>query len=822
MTSSPALPSPSHLFGGIRKRTYSIEVYDFTETDPVARKPVTARRTSGKRKFAFEGESDAPSEMGALKSSRKPGNTSLKEATNTEDGNEIAKGIKQDAVKPKRPRAKKDGVQTKIPKGRVTKPITTGHEKPAGSGSRKAERRPRSSENGPDGKAEKLCGDDGLSASEDLCLEKALKRKARWSPPKDTIAVVDLSETMEGITEGVAQIPEMESSGNFESICRAFGFDDKSKASTSTRPFTVSTSGKQLESQSRRLGAETSDILRALGYHSAGKDSDTTKSGSAPMTKTSKTQGRTKVTEKLATTTAVASDVNGQPKPKTKLPKKKAKTITEQATAPYALDRPQPLEAPLLNYFSPETRVGDKHDPDSTKSTSHQQPVSGADTACPRGKAGVKQKTSKPRTKTKKIAPQIQPRLLSPRSACKQIEDQDFLFGTSSQLARQDPSAFHKDLQRLTDMSEGTGEPSRKNNTTARSGDDKLSGFKTSRSLWSVAAGDKSTSIAPEDPADNEGHVQKSVVPDASRGLQCMQKEGESRGEANAQLERPDFEGYATTQLASELASYGFKPTKSRKRMIALMEKCWEGKQRIALKALEANTHVPPSDDPASASSRQEMECAKAAITEQPTCGPVSAPKALMPSVTPKRPRKKAKQAAPIDVDPTGLQNPPVRTRGGLSTVPESPLQDSMPPPTAVAMTGKTTEFPKPSSLPSGPPSPTGSVRSLTSSSPFAIAITSAAPDDAAVQARRFASITRAIRSEAPSAASATPTWHEKILMFDPIVLEDLAVWLNTQGLGAIGEDFEVGPAEVKSWCLQNSICCLWRENMWGNGRTRR
>ncbi|ERF72568.1 hypothetical protein EPUS_02850 [Endocarpon pusillum Z07020] len=55
------------------------------------------------------------------------------------------------------------------------------------------------------------------------------------------------------------------------------------------------------------------------------------------------------------------------------------------------------------------------------------------------------------------------------------------------------------------------------------------------------------------------------------------------------------------------------------------------------------------------------------------------------------------------------------------------------------------------------------------------------------------------------------PTFHQKILMYDPIILEDLAAWLNTEGFKCIGEDREVGPIEVREWCEDRGICCLWR-----------
>jgi len=88
-------------------------------------------------------------------------------------------------------------------------------------------------------------------------------------------------------------------------------------------------------------------------------------------------------------------------------------------------------------------------------------------------------------------------------------------------------------------------------------------------------------------------------------------------------------------------------------------------------------------------------------------------------------------------------------------------------------------------------------------------------------QTELFTHITKAIKSIPPSTSSSQPNWHEKILLYDPIVLEDLAVWLNTGGLQSVGWDGEVDPAKVKSWCESKSICCLWRENLRGGARSR-
>jgi hypothetical protein len=59
------------------------------------------------------------------------------------------------------------------------------------------------------------------------------------------------------------------------------------------------------------------------------------------------------------------------------------------------------------------------------------------------------------------------------------------------------------------------------------------------------------------------------------------------------------------------------------------------------------------------------------------------------------------------------------------------------------------------------------------------------------------------------------------MLLYDPVVLEDLAAWLNTGELTRLGYDEEVSPAEVKRWCESRSVICLWKVNLRGKERKR-
>lgn len=123
------------------------------------------------------------------------------------------------------------------------------------------------------------------------------------------------------------------------------------------------------------------------------------------------------------------------------------------------------------------------------------------------------------------------------------------------------------------------------------------------------------------------------------------------------------------------------------------------------------------------------------------------------------------------------------------------------------------------------------------------------------IKGQTFERITAHIRSLPPTNDPKKPTWHEKILMYDPIILEDLTSYLNThtsiriykkatqkqikswnQMLKANGDAIlsvsesggEVLAIEkdleafmVQGWCESMSVCCIWGEGR-GKGGVRK
>jgi Slx4 endonuclease len=83
-----------------------------------------------------------------------------------------------------------------------------------------------------------------------------------------------------------------------------------------------------------------------------------------------------------------------------------------------------------------------------------------------------------------------------------------------------------------------------------------------------------------------------------------------------------------------------------------------------------------------------------------------------------------------------------------------------------------------------------------------------------AARATLFAAITKAIR-QAPRGSISGPSWHERMLLFEPVVLEDLTDWLNGAGLRVQrkGGKEELEPWMVRQWCDEQSVCCVWKFN---------
>ncbi|KAH7156462.1 hypothetical protein EDB81DRAFT_685033 [Dactylonectria macrodidyma] len=572
---------------------------------------------------------------------------------------------------------------------------------------------------------------------------------------------------------------------------------------------------------------------------------------------------------------------------KRKAPKKKPRTITELATAAYKTST-------QLDDVHPSGSVVD-HFPSNDAGL-----VAVANDPTKKGR-GNPSSRKRPSRATKKKAAPPKPILLSPGAALDQVAKQNFLFGTSSQLAREPSPTTLRGVQSAirrsnqdnfddftTPINSDAVEPPEQRprlwDAAARDAEGDLFDIEVVNLIESspqlpqanaisdpfgyfrnggqggavplaeVAASEStdsfinmsdilpSTGKMPVQSQDGDSLFFSGSDASASNKTQnpaklsnstsapANQPSGSQRGTSFVdQPSRPKYELLTDVQLAKEVKTYGFKPIKRRSAMISLLDQCWQSKVRIgqadlhtsaamsttASKPTETNNLAPTISPGKRPQGRPRKNSVSASEPQEP-------PPSAQPLDTPKRPRGRPRKdsASPSPVTKS-RSKPKLRSpkRGVVSPGRKKSEREAV------------IEIPD-SASDNGSnfaSSPDSSVEQMFSSPPtldLSLSVAddtdlslSASPNDQ--QAALFDHITEAIKSTPRTTDPANPSWHEKILLYDPIVLEDLAAWLNSGELTRIGFDGEVSPGEVKKWCESKSVCCLWKVNLRGKERKR-
>ena len=724
--------------------------------------------------------------------------------------------------------AESDEVQTKIKKSKITKP---GASKRVDK-SKKTSALTRMPSEAKPAASEPLTGtqaEDAQAREEfrDLCLEKAIPRKKDWTPVKDTAQSNIHIDAIEGhpFSAPVSNTPEAT-----ESLSTCFGklMDDYSF-------------GEQV-----KCAATTFVGIRKRDGESIVK--------------------RRKI-ELLNGTNGPPSAEKAQ---RTKSPKKKAQTVTGKATAPFV-----PVEhssaSSLLQYFGTPTVAAE------VEMNGQDDPIVTPVFAARRSSVTKAAKSKRITTKANKTTKQPQPLLLSPESAMKTASNQELVFGTSSQLAREESPAFVEQVrqgisQSLDDECKLLDEPS------ARYKPYNSLALTRSKDLWSVASRSLDgallnaevvdLSITPKPCTDlpklkptleafelpetkqetqvNSGHdavvadIPTAPAPriDASPTPQ-QQAQGPDliipRSIAEAALKKrprtrspvkrvtngkslpdqmPNFKGYTDVQLSKEVASYGFKSIKKREAMITLLERCWESKVSMALQEVPTGGNIcRPSTSKADAMDEESKQKGPAKRKGRPPKAVAALPPTSEEGIDAplKKPRGRPRKDSNSTSTPTKRKRTVVSPNKSSATATAAALAadeiyDSSPP----------TPSP-PRRRPRSKPPPQLSLSQIVSTSANHTNVAKSKLNEA----RLFPEVTKAITSFPPSHDPDTLTFHQKMLMYEPIVLEDLTAWLNTEGLNRIGEDGEVSTEQVKAWCEARSVCCLWRENLRGGARAR-
>ncbi|KAM0466546.1 hypothetical protein ACHAPV_000049 [Trichoderma viride] len=668
--------------------------------------------------------------------------------------------------------------------------------------------------------------------NEPLRLEPAMIRRLDWTPPSNRTLAIHELQSSSAIKD--THSPEFqEEDKNFEQILDAYKCTDSLQQDTSTP------------------SGEGANVL-----------------------------GKRKLLEMVVTTAApaaVSAEAKEKSPVKQKAPRKRPRTITEIATSAYRIPDPlEPVPGAMNDFFVTITH-NDPDDPDdpATKDES---------------KKKTKRKTTKAAAKKKKKLSPPSPILLPPAEALQEVARQDFVFGTSSQLALENSPTFLRDLQAAmrrsnrvdyVDLdsplnSDGIELPERKrlwvagardidgdlfdleiNKITERSSqplpapydDEDPFGYigrdtKTTLPLKNdvgVQAGPPSSPLISvltngakpieihDDSisADGECPVESPLkqVSKPADGTQSS-KTHELGGPSNSDQtqhhsSKPSFELFTDAQLSKEVASYGFKAIKSRQAKISLLEQCWQSRSSIqqpnstrafttsaatGKSALDNSVRTPrgrPRKN--SASSTPEIQ---------------EPPPSAQPPVSPSKPRGRPKKSV------TAAK----RTTAGASKGKKASPKASTETPTAPKRKPKATKV-----IVEIPDSASDSEHSLSSDPasspglPFSqprVDLSTSVMDDTDLnlsgdQSLGYEYITKAVQSAPRTTDPKDPSWHEKILLYDPIVLEDLTTWLNCGQLTRVGFDGEVSTMEVKQWCESKSICCLWKVNLRGKERKR-
>ncbi|KAL8696511.1 MAG: hypothetical protein Q9224_002757 [Gallowayella concinna] len=835
LSSSPGLPSLSKLVGGILQPTRRRAIYSeasprftgaksvpqpansteqnfthssneapFSEAKNSLQSPAAKTAMTGAEKIRKESEkSDKPNarRKNAVSSkTKKSSDTAVAVGAGSVESGDVC-------VENKQPKKPKKNDQTKLKKAKVTKP---------GSRSITSKRPKKTFVEDLLGTASNECEIDAnvlesktspvLYNESGLGLVEAVKRRRDWTPAKHMSEDHELSNETEGAWS--ALIP--------------------------------------CGSPSLVRHMDESDFAKRLGEFGFANSGPQAVSLVLPASRDSHGEAAATKKRKLDLVTGIASSKSKMvPVKRSRSPKKKPQTITDKATAPFLLDN-QASTSTLLDYFpSPHqsTVIG--------TDLPLQQPITNSEHGETRQKHPGKTKAAKPKAKKVKELVVLHP----PELAVKVANEQDLLFGTSSQLARDESPTFIRDLQRAVKESEADNpQLVPLGNDSQLSAQSIASTFSNSRlpiaarNLWSTAARDDagrlldvdvvdlvdtpknphsfSSNIDSNDvgraisitPAAGHSHIAVSLGSckdvDSTTGVQPINPPGLDHQKAENLLPRsvaesslrerpkskspvkksaepskdqkasatqggsfsemPNYNALNDIELKKAVTATGFKNIRKRADKITHLQNCWDEKQRRrALQSLPPNTSAPLNP----------AKCLEEGVNNSPkrrgrppkflsAIDDTEDAKALN-AASPKKPRGRPKKIARAG---SSKEDPKALALGMSETGHVSPVS-----------------------------SPARRGAALKVSRPRKVTGSSAVTENTEKMAALFPIITKAVTSYPPTHDLQNLTWFEKMLLYDPIVLEDLTEWLNSQGLSRVGCGETVDPIVAKLWCESQS-----------------
>lgn len=459
--------------------------------------------------------------------------------------------------------------------------------------------------------------------------------------------------------------------------------------------------------------------------------------------------------------------------------------------------------------------------------------------------------------------------VLSPEVAVKSLEDQDLMFGTCSQLEREDSPTTLRDMQTAINASELETNSSINKETASGS---VISRFTAPRNLWSEASRDFYGALAQAEVLDLvDGCDISQISPRRDshqlelldgkheeiqlKHMDTMYRKGSSQPRVNtvavkqpsqqtgdnadkqkratsateeSRPEMPQYSGLTDAELSKQLAAYGFKRVTKRQDKIALLQRCWESKHGTnatpngGRRGNLQNTSTSQTDkDGKSTNVHSDSRAKSKAKSTSPADNDVPAQPVARKRQGSSPPASSSSQK-PAETSRISHQEPKLHPQPkSFAHVEEIEDTEDESIPSPSRLQGRYTNLTdsRGQSLPisAAPPCPSRAT-SKSQSKPTTTVCDSFDEDDDELP-ELATQITKAVRAQSRISTSTKgpdcPSWHEKILMYDPIVLEDFAFWLNTDGLGLVAEDREVSATFVRGWCESKGICCCWKKERW-------
>lgn len=469
--------------------------------------------------------------------------------------------------------------------------------------------------------------------------------------------------------------------------------------------------------------------------------------------------------------------------PKPRAPAKSSRTITAIVVAQYAANAPDqdPAAATTVSaFFTPQAVVIEAAKDEIRTAVDIVTEPQRRKRVAPGKAAGRKTKG-----RAKKDVEPI-PKLLSPESALRRLDDQDILFGTSSQLVREESPAFIRELQQALDASVAAESTLSARHITRKMGANGslTTVIRASGGLWSLATRDDDDELL-----SAEKRVPRPIV----ERLPSVPLEP-----ALCVVEEP-----VELEIINRLPMKKLKlaPTKKASVPKLLVGPSCKSPERPALQVLPSNIKIAGHAPEDGVKSLEKLIAVrKSPVKSAPPLACPSTPKASHNGALlfkANSPTKRASPPKPHLVTPALPQTP----RSTISFKDIDEIEDSeaditsspprrRSPATLIPLTlspprRRSASPTRPTPITTKPPRKGKATSNLASAAKIALFASS-------LQTTLFPLIARAITSAPRTKDPSRPSWHEKILLYDPIVLEDLCGWLNEGSLyGALRTEAE-------------------------------